>query len=104
MSENVGRRGGDVFHCLDFYVLPEECITAVITLTSPRDACRLSTVSKIFHSAANSDSVWECFLPSDYQTVIDRAEDGDTALLNSLSKKQLYHRLADQPLLVDGGY
>ncbi|GMH11398.1 hypothetical protein Nepgr_013239 [Nepenthes gracilis] len=86
-----------------FYALPEGCIAAVISLTSPRDACRMAAVSRVFRSAADSDSVWEGFLPSDYQDVIARSEDGVPALLDSLSKKQLYLRLADRPLLIDGG-
>ncbi|GMH11399.1 hypothetical protein Nepgr_013240 [Nepenthes gracilis] len=89
------------FSC--FYALPEGCIAAVISLTSPRDACRMAAVSRVFRSAADSDSVWEGFLPSDYQDIIARSEDGVPALLDSLSKKQLYHRLADRPLLIDGG-
>ncbi|GAY33745.1 hypothetical protein CUMW_276050 [Citrus unshiu] len=45
--------------------LPAECISNIISLTTPRDACRLSVVSPVFKSAADSDSVWENFLPSD---------------------------------------
>ncbi|KAK3227689.1 hypothetical protein Dsin_007551 [Dipteronia sinensis] len=36
--------------------LPEDCIAAVISFTTPRDACRLACVSTIFRSAADSIS------------------------------------------------
>ncbi|GAB4835444.1 hypothetical protein Ancab_000351 [Ancistrocladus abbreviatus] len=97
-----GGGGGGVFCCSDFHFLPEGCIADVVSFTSPRDACRLATMSKIFRSAADSDSVWKCFLPSDYQAVIDRSKDRDQAVLNSLPKKQLYYHLADEPILIDG--
>ncbi|XP_021772756.1 putative F-box protein PP2-B12 [Chenopodium quinoa] len=90
--------GGEIFYGLDFYVLPEGCIAAVVSYTSPRDACRFSSISRIFKSASDSDAVWENFLPSDYRLILSRS---DGAL--SLSKKQLFMHLADNPLLIDDG-
>ncbi|KAJ4957167.1 hypothetical protein NE237_013950 [Protea cynaroides] len=49
----------------DLNVLPEGCISNILSLTSPSDACRSSVVSSVFRSAADSNSVWERFLPSD---------------------------------------
>ncbi|KAK2650781.1 hypothetical protein Ddye_018270 [Dipteronia dyeriana] len=46
--------------------LPVGCIAAVISFTSPRDACRLACVSTTFRTAADSDVVWECFLPPEH--------------------------------------
>ncbi|GMI94213.1 phloem protein 2-B10 [Hibiscus trionum] len=76
--------------------LPQDCIAAVISFTSPRDACRLSLVSTTFKSASESDAVWESFLPSGYQTFIPSS-------LCCSSKKQLYLSLCENPLLIDGG-
>lgn len=97
-----GEREKEISCDIDFfYFLPEGCIAAVVAFTSPQDACSLASVSKIFKSAADADAVWERFLPSDYRDVLDRSVDG-LALLNSLSKKQLFHQLAHRHVLVDG--
>ncbi|OMO88402.1 hypothetical protein COLO4_20279 [Corchorus olitorius] len=42
-------------------VLPEECLCMIISLTSPRDACRSALVCPALRSAADSDTVWERF-------------------------------------------
>jgi hypothetical protein len=55
------------------YVLPEECIAGVLSFTSPPDACRSSSVSTNFRSAAESDAVWESFLPPQYKSIISRS-------------------------------
>ncbi|KAK0583863.1 hypothetical protein LWI29_004158 [Acer saccharum] len=62
--------------------LPEGCIAAVISFTTPRDACSLACVSTIFRSAADSDVVWDCFLRP---ISLPRS-------VSSLSKKELYLR------------
>ncbi|XP_074307882.1 putative F-box protein PP2-B12 [Silene latifolia] len=86
-----------------FYVLPEGCIAAAISFTGPRDASRLSAVSKIFKSAADSDAVWTCFLPHDYQQILARSSHAGNgiSLLDSLTKKDLFFHLANHPLLID---
>ncbi|XP_076901800.1 putative F-box protein PP2-B12 [Bidens hawaiensis] len=77
--------------------LPEGCVTDILSMTSPRDACRSGLISKAFHSAADSDAVWERFLPLDYREIIGKAV--SPVLFNS--KKQLYHRLSDSFILLD---
>ncbi|KAK9140421.1 hypothetical protein Scep_010102 [Stephania cephalantha] len=86
---------------LDLQVLPEGCISNVLSLTSPRDACRLSLISTIFKRAGESDAVWERFLPSDYQAIISRST--SSVVPPDLSKKDLYFFLCDHPILIDGG-
>ncbi|KAK6915262.1 Phloem protein 2-like, partial [Dillenia turbinata] len=86
---------------MELYMLPEGCISSILSLTSPRDACRLSAVASNFRSAADSDGVWETFLPSDYRLIISRAVDSSS--LDFSSKKELYLHLCDSPLLIDGG-
>ncbi|VFQ78859.1 unnamed protein product [Cuscuta campestris] len=81
--------------------LPEGCIADALSLTSPRDACRLSLIASAFRSAAMSDAVWERFLPPDYRDIISRSADA-ADLLASASKKDLYFRLCDFPVLIDG--
>ncbi|KAI3960962.1 hypothetical protein MKW92_033468 [Papaver armeniacum] len=81
--------------------LPEGCISDILSLTSPADVCRSSLVSTLFKSAADSDTLWQKFLPPDYQNIISRAFYPFSSA--ALSKKELYYRLCDDPLLIDGG-
>ncbi|KAL4596012.1 hypothetical protein ACB092_12G133200 [Castanea dentata] len=81
-------------------ILPEGCISDIVALTTPKDACRACVVSSIFRSAAESNGVWEKFLPSDYQAIIAQSSSSDS--LNFSSKKQLYLSLSDNPILIDG--
>ncbi|KAL3814696.1 hypothetical protein ACJIZ3_015964 [Penstemon smallii] len=88
--------------CGDFYALPEDCIANALSLTSPKDASRLSLVASTFRSAAQSDAVWERFLPSDYRQIISRCIDGPDSLLVK-SKKDLFLYLCEHPILIDSG-
>ncbi|CAO2205726.1 unnamed protein product [Urochloa humidicola] len=45
--------------------LPEECLAQAIALTSPRDASRCAAASPTFRAAADSDHVWQRFIPAD---------------------------------------
>ncbi|KAL3631660.1 hypothetical protein CASFOL_024644 [Castilleja foliolosa] len=86
----------------DIHALPDDCIANVLSLTSPKDACRLSAVAATFRSASQSDTVWDRFLPSDYRDLISRAVGGsDSLLAKSNSKKDLYLHLCDHPILID---
>ncbi|KAF5469341.1 hypothetical protein F2P56_013423 [Juglans regia] len=78
--------------------LPQECIANIISGTSPRDACRLSLVSRAFESAATSNLVWERFLPPDCQEIISSSSSSSS--LNMLTKKNLYFHLCDNPILI----
>ncbi|KAI3831416.1 hypothetical protein MKX03_033551, partial [Papaver bracteatum] len=82
--------------------LPEGCISDILSLTTPADVCRSSLVSTLFKSAADSDALWEKFLPDDYQEIISRASNHISSAA-APSKKELYYRLSDEPLLIDGG-
>ncbi|XP_009608698.1 F-box protein PP2-B10 [Nicotiana tabacum] len=82
-----------------FRLLPEGCISEILSFTSPKDAASSSAISLGFKSAAESDVVWEKFLPSDYQHIISSSN----SFLVSPSKKELYFSLCDSPILTDGG-
>lgn len=82
-------------HCLTFVQLPAKCISRIISLTTPRDASRLALVCPAFRSAADSDSVWEKFLPSDYEGFISNSS------LIDKKKKDLYFHLCRNPILFD---
>ncbi|KAF4392296.1 hypothetical protein F8388_012752 [Cannabis sativa] len=105
MEGETAKVGGDVgggsnVEAVDyFYMLPEGCIAHIVSLTSPRDACRLCLVASIFKSAAESDAVWEKFLPPGYHSFIVDSDYHRRAL----TKKDLYFSLCDQPLLFDEG-
>ncbi|KAK6118572.1 hypothetical protein DH2020_047685 [Rehmannia glutinosa] len=90
--------------CGDIHALPEDCIANALSLTSPKDACRLSAVASTFRSASQSDTVWDRFLPSDYPHILSRAVNASESLLAKFhSKKDLYLHLCDHPILIDGG-
>ncbi|XP_038970928.1 F-box protein At2g02240-like isoform X2 [Phoenix dactylifera] len=82
----------------DICTLPEGCISHVISLTSPADSCRSTAVCTTFLSAAVSDTVWERFLPPDYQSILSRA----VHPVEYSSKKELFFRLCE-PILIDDG-
>ncbi|XP_071938218.1 F-box protein PP2-B11-like [Coffea arabica] len=82
-----------------FARLPEGFISEILSLTSPVDVIRASVVSKGFKPAADSDTIWEKFLPSDYQDIISRSD----SAVDCSTKKALYFSLCDSPLLLDGG-
>ncbi|KAL6146899.1 hypothetical protein ACLB2K_057575 [Fragaria x ananassa] len=78
--------------------LPEGCVANVIGLTTPRDACRLSLISTDFKSAADSDAVWDKFLPPDTNEIVSHSD----SEIDAKSKKELYFTLCD-PILIDDG-
>jgi hypothetical protein len=81
---------------LSLNLLPEGCIANVLSFTSPLAACRLSIVSPLFRSAAETGAFWERFLPRDLLS------ESDSPLLVS-SKKQLYLSLCGNPILIEDG-
>ncbi|XP_061951159.1 putative F-box protein PP2-B2 isoform X2 [Populus nigra] len=83
--------------------LPEGCVANVLSLTTPQDVCRLSAVSPIFKSAAESDDVWQRFLPNDLESILSTALDGSLLLSSASSKKEVYFSLCDNPIIVDHG-
>ncbi|EOA25533.1 hypothetical protein CARUB_v10018877mg [Capsella rubella] len=76
--------------------LPEECLSIIISFTSPRDALNLASVSKTFESAVQSNIVWEKFIPPEYKSLISQSPD-------FLSKKEVFFALRDKSILIDDG-
>ncbi|KAH7833787.1 hypothetical protein Vadar_009689 [Vaccinium darrowii] len=83
----------------NFSKLPEGCVSLILSMTAPRDACRLSAISSLFNAAADSDSLWESFLPSDYRQILSRS----VSPVVFSTKKQLFFSLCESPPLLDGG-
>ncbi|KAH0775822.1 hypothetical protein KY290_007233 [Solanum tuberosum] len=81
-------------------MLPEGCIAEIFAFTSPPDVCRFSLISTSLHSAADSDSVWAKFLPSDYPSIIAKSP---TPIPDFRSLKDVYVYLCDHPILIDEG-
>ncbi|MBA0716459.1 hypothetical protein Golax_015287 [Gossypium laxum] len=79
-------------------MLPEDCLSIILSFTSPEDALRVSLVSSCFRSASDSDLVWERFLPSDYAEIVSNS----VTPLMFCSKKELFRCLSDS-VLIDGG-
>ncbi|CAF1999714.1 hypothetical protein HID58_076551 [Brassica napus] len=92
-GEGRGKIGSD---SSPFDSFPEDCISKIVSFTSPREACVAAAVSKAFESAANSDVVWEKFLPPEYESLVPRSRDLS-------SKKEVYFALCDEPVLIDDG-
>ncbi|KAL5230695.1 hypothetical protein ABZP36_029471 [Zizania latifolia] len=82
--------------------LPGACLADVIALTSPRDACRLAAVSPLFRAAAESDAVWDRFLPADVNRAILPGLAPAPAPTGQ-KKKVVYLGLCDKPVPVDDG-
>ncbi|KAJ6694496.1 hypothetical protein OIU85_005202 [Salix viminalis] len=82
----------------EFNKLPEGCVSAILSFTSPQDACKSSLVSTIFQAAADSDAVWESFLPADYRDMVSRSD----FPCKCSSKKELFLLLCNS-VLIDGG-
>ncbi|KAL4273222.1 hypothetical protein GQ457_13G016690 [Hibiscus cannabinus] len=85
--------------------LPEECISYILSLTSPTDVCRSKLVSSVFRSAADSDTIWGKFLPSDCFDIISDASSPSSSmrLTSSMSKTQLYFHLCNNPIVIHNG-
>ncbi|KAG5073118.1 hypothetical protein AAZX31_03G213900 [Glycine max] len=80
--------------------LPHDCVSEILSHTSPLEACMVSLVSPTLRSCANSDTVWRSFLPSDYEDIVSSAV--NPFILSFSSYKQLFHALC-HPLLIDQG-
>ncbi|XP_051128061.1 F-box protein At2g02240-like [Andrographis paniculata] len=83
-----------------FEKVPEGCISEILSLTSAWDASRSSLISKAFKSAADSDAVWNRFLPQDWPEILSRAD--SAAVINYRTKKDLFFTLSHNFLLIDG--
>ena len=83
---------------VDFLELPEDCLSHILSLTSPIDVLRSSAVSKHFLRVSESDAVWEKFLPSDCYDIISRSS--NPFQLPS-SKKDLFLHLVRSPILLN---
>nr|GMD74468.1 F-box protein PP2-B10-like [Ipomoea batatas]GMD74469.1 F-box protein PP2-B10-like [Ipomoea batatas] len=53
--------------------LPEDCISEIVSFTSPVDAAVFSVISKRFKASSESDVVWIKFLPYDIEDYISRS-------------------------------
>ncbi|XP_041017185.1 F-box protein PP2-B15-like [Juglans microcarpa x Juglans regia] len=78
--------------------LPEDCFAQIMSLTSPQDVCRSVLVSSPIRFVADSDTVWEKFLPPNYEEILSRL----VSPFVYSSKKELFARLSN-PQLIDGG-
>lgn len=82
-----------------FTILAEGSISEIISFTTPTDAIRSSVISRGFKSAAESDVVWDKFLPSDHQHILSRS----VSPLVFHNKKDLYFKLSHSTILLDEG-
>ncbi|XP_022858582.1 F-box protein At2g02240-like [Olea europaea var. sylvestris] len=82
-----------------FARLPEECISTILSLTSPMDTTKFSIISHGFKSASDSDNVWERFLPPDYRQIISTS----VSPVLYATKKHLYFNLCHSPILLHEG-
>ncbi|KAI3775062.1 hypothetical protein L1987_49630 [Smallanthus sonchifolius] len=78
--------------------LPADCIADILSRGSPRDACRSAVVTSLFRTAAESDVLWDRFLPPDQLEIISES----VSPVTYKSKKELFFKLSS-PLLIDRG-
>src|SRR4051812_18141470 len=84
--------------------LPADCLALVASLTSPGDACRLAATAVALRAAADSEQVWGSFLPADCADILARCSAaGDERRREGETNKELFSRLCDCPVLLDGG-
>ncbi|KAM0925506.1 hypothetical protein ACQ4PT_004156 [Festuca glaucescens] len=76
--------------------LPEELLVHVISLTSPADAFRATAISRAFHVATDSDTVWSRFLRHD----LPRFAKKELPRKPPSTKKGQFRCLADEPVLL----
>lgn len=79
--------------------LPEDCLSRILSLTSPKDSCKMLAVSKHFRAPAESNLVWDRFLPTDYAQILPS---NCSPPLDFQSKKELFLALSDYVLVDDG--
>ncbi|CAO2841380.1 unnamed protein product [Amaranthus hypochondriacus] len=83
---------------VDFSDLPEDCISYILTLSSPSDVLRSSAVSKQLLTVSESDSVWDKFLPSDCYDIISRSP---APFLDFKSKKDMFLHLCNTHIFLN---
>jgi len=84
-----------------FEELPEGCIAAILSRTTPADVGRFSVVSKTFRSAADSDAVWNHFFRSDPQFIDFIISHSPPSIANAPTKKALFLTLSERPIIMD---
>lgn len=87
--------------CLGLWDLPESCIAAILSLTTPKDLARMACVSRVFREAVYSDVVWEAMLPRSYRDILAKATVPPPPS-RIYSKKAIYDYLCSGVLLEDG--
>ncbi|MCL7024108.1 hypothetical protein MKW94_022151 [Papaver nudicaule] len=77
-------------------LLPENCIAHILSFTISRNVCRSSLISLTFRLAADSNVVWEKFLPSDIMSRLC------SPVVSYSLAKELYFHLCN-PARIDEG-
>ncbi|XP_044960403.1 F-box protein PP2-B11-like isoform X2 [Hordeum vulgare subsp. vulgare] len=84
--------------------LPADCLALLASLTSPGDVCRLAATATALRAAADYDEVWGSFLPADCADILARCSTADDEhRREGETKKELFCRLCDCPVILDGG-
>lgn len=91
-------RDGEDEEIGDLSFLPEGVIANVLSFTTPIDACTAAAVSRVFNAAAQSDFVWDRFLPPDWDVLISHRKSFDPL---SSSKKDIFFSLCNNPVPID---
>lgn len=81
----------------------EKFMQQVISRTSPEDAIRLSCVSKMFQSVADSDNVWDSFILPEHLPAADPVLQINNSLHIYNSSKELFLLLTVLPVYFHQG-
>lgn len=87
-----------IFYRKMIELLPDDCLSHILSLTSPQDVSKVCVISSTARSMANSDTIWEKFLPPHHQEILSTL----VAPLIYSSKKDLFLHLSN-PHLIDEG-
>ncbi|KAM2131946.1 hypothetical protein ACFX1Q_013385 [Malus domestica] len=66
---------------MDLQALSEGCIATVVSLTMPRNADTMLSVSRSFKSVVKSDAVWDKFLPPEIHIIMSSSSPPQSPLV-----------------------
>ena len=91
--------GGSVKNTGGLPDLPEACIATILSCLPPREVAKAACVSKSYHLASQSDSVWDSLLPPGYMDMLDLISDPKPVFK---SKKDIYNYLTTPKFFAEG--
>ncbi|KAJ4831815.1 hypothetical protein Tsubulata_040606 [Turnera subulata] len=86
----------------DISKLPIECIEHIMSFTSPGDVCSLSMVCRAIRDVAESNALWDRFMPSEGSEIISLSIAFKPLIFESAKQKYFY--LCHKAVFLDDGF